>query len=115
MPVDRLAVLAQNLRVMRRNMNMTQAELVERLEPHGVTWDRTAVSRVESGQRRIRDDEIPALIDILGSEFLDDAQPGATVTTSAPVADSGIVPQEFLATLQGIHAALERIAAALEH
>lgn len=61
----------------RKKLGISQRELADRLQLHGLSVDKNAVQRIESGQRFVTDIEITALAHVLGltyEELLDAAQ-----------------------------------------
>lgn len=52
----------------RKNLRVTQEELVARLQMMGVDIDQSALSRIENGERQITDIELLAVAHALGVE-----------------------------------------------
>lgn len=53
----------------RKNLSISQRELADRLQLYGLSVDKNAVQRIESGQRFVTDIEIVALADVLDVSF----------------------------------------------
>ncbi len=63
-------VVGPRIRALRRrkNLTVTQEELVARLQTMGVDIDQSALSRIENGERQITDIELLAVARALGVE-----------------------------------------------
>lgn len=67
----------------RKRMNISQRELADRLQLYGLSVDKNAVQRIESGQRFVTDIEVVALVNVLGLTFEELLAP--TTATELPV------------------------------
>ncbi|MBQ7874507.1 MAG: helix-turn-helix transcriptional regulator [Oscillospiraceae bacterium] len=68
-------VCGKNVAKFRKDMKISQRELADRLQLHGLDIDKNAVQRIEAGKRFVTDIEIIALAKVLGisfSEILED-------------------------------------------
>ena len=61
--------VGQNIRSLRENANMTQEQLAAKLQLKGCDITRSAVAKIEVGQRHIYPDEIIFIREILNVEF----------------------------------------------
>ncbi len=59
----------RNVAAVRKQLGLSQRELADRLQLCGLSLDKNAVQRIESGQRFVTDIEVVALIDVLGISF----------------------------------------------
>ena len=55
-----------NVAAARKQMHISQRELAGRLQLYGLSLDKNAVQRIESGQRFVTDIELVALAGVLG-------------------------------------------------
>lgn len=62
-------IVGYNIRKIRKRMNMTQDELAAKLQVRGCDITRSALAKIEVGQRHIYIDEIKALKEIFGVTF----------------------------------------------
>lgn len=62
-------VSGERVRQKRIERKITQAELAARVQCEGVTLERDAISRIESGQRMVQDYELRALAEVLGASM----------------------------------------------
>lgn len=60
-----------NIRRIRENQNMTQDELAAKLQIAGCDITRSAIAKIEVGQRHIYPDEIMLIKEILQTDFGD--------------------------------------------
>lgn len=73
MVTDAASQMGENLRALRRNAQLTQEQLGAEMSDRGFkSWNKTVVSRSETGKRRLTLDESMALSDILGWGLFDD-------------------------------------------
>ena len=61
--------LGQNIRVLRMKKGFSQGQLAAQLQVRGCDVTRSALAKIEVGQRHIYPDELRALRDILGVAF----------------------------------------------
>lgn len=61
--------LGNNIRKIRENKNMTQEQLAAKLQINGCDITRSAIAKIEVGQRHIYPDEIKLIKEILDTEF----------------------------------------------
>lgn len=61
--------LGQNIRVLRMKKGFSQEQLAAQLQVRGCDVTRSALAKIEVGQRHIYPDELRALRDILGVAF----------------------------------------------
>lgn len=61
--------LGNNIRKVRENKNMTQEQLAARLQINGCDITRSAIAKIEVGQRHIYPDEIKLIKEILDTTF----------------------------------------------
>lgn len=61
--------LGQNIRALRMKRGFSQEQLAARLQVRGCDVTRSALAKMEAGQRHIYPDELRALRDILGVAF----------------------------------------------
>lgn len=62
-------IVGQNVRFLRERANMTQEQLAARLQLQGCDITRSAVAKIEVGQRHMYPDEIILIKDILGISY----------------------------------------------
>lgn len=62
-------VSGKRVRQKRTERKITQAELAARVQCEGVALEQDAISRIESGQRMVRDYELRALAEVLGASM----------------------------------------------
>ena len=68
-------ICGENIAKKRKNLNLSQRELAERLQVLGIDIEKNAIQRMESGQRFITDIELVYLAKALGltlNELIDD-------------------------------------------
>lgn len=58
-------VCGTNVAAIRKTMNISQRELADRLQLHGLDVDKNAVQRIEAGKRFVTDIELMALAAVL--------------------------------------------------
>ncbi|TXH18590.1 MAG: XRE family transcriptional regulator [Mycobacterium sp.] len=75
-PTDLGALLARNVRALREQRGLSQTQLAQRMNEHGLRWLQNTIQRVEHQQRRVDIAEAHALARALG------------VTVDALLADS---------------------------
>ena len=61
--------LGENIRALRMKKGFSQQQLAARLQVRGCDVTRSALAKMEAGQRHIYPDELRALRDILGVAF----------------------------------------------
>lgn len=61
--------VGQNVRFLRERIGMTQEQLAARLQLEGCDITRSAVAKIEVGQRHLYPDEIILIRNILGVQF----------------------------------------------
>lgn len=61
--------LGNNIRKIRENKNMTQEQLAAKLQINGCDITRSAIAKIEVGQRHIYPDEIKLIKEILDTAF----------------------------------------------
>lgn len=59
----------KNLRVLRKKKKLTQEQLSAQLQTHGCDITRSALAKIEVGQRHLYPDEIRLLKELLGVTF----------------------------------------------
>lgn len=64
-------IIGKNIRALREKANLTQEQVAARLQINGCDITRSAVAKIEVGQRHLYPDEIILLKDILGASFED--------------------------------------------
>ena len=62
-------IIGNNIRSLRERAGMTQELLATKMQLMGCDITRSAVAKIEVGQRHIYPDEIIAIKEILGAEF----------------------------------------------
>ena len=62
-------VIGNNIRKIRETMGMTQEKLSTKLQLSGCDITRSAVAKIEVGQRHLYPDEIILIKEILGTDF----------------------------------------------
>lgn len=63
--------IGANIRALRENVNMTQDELAVKLQVAGCDITRSAIAKIEVGQRKPYPDEIILIKNILKTEYSD--------------------------------------------
>lgn len=63
--------IGQNIRLLREKAGITQDVLVAKLQLRGCDITRSAVAKIEVGQRHLYSDEIILIKEILGAEYDD--------------------------------------------
>ena len=63
--------IGQNIRILREKGRLTQEFVAAQLQLHGCDITRSAVAKIEVGQRHLYPDEIILLRDILGCSYED--------------------------------------------
>lgn len=61
--------IGQNIRAIRENKNMTQETLATKLQLEGCDITRSAVAKIEVGQRHLYPDEIVLIKNILNTSY----------------------------------------------
>lgn len=61
--------IGNNIRIIRESKNITQEALSAKLQIRGCDITRSAVAKIEVGQRHIYPDEIILIKEILGTDF----------------------------------------------
>jgi transcriptional regulator with XRE-family HTH domain len=61
--------IGRNIRILRERAGLTQEQLAARLQTHGCDVTRSALAKIEVGQRHIYPDEIILLKEILSVSF----------------------------------------------
>ncbi len=61
--------IGSNIRRLRENIKMTQEQLAIKLQVNGCDITRSAVAKIEVGQRHLYPDEIILIKNILGAEY----------------------------------------------
>lgn len=69
MNVEYERALGQNIRALRMKKGFSQEQLAAQLQVRGCDVTRSALAKIEVGQRHIYPDELRALRDILGVAF----------------------------------------------
>ena len=62
---DQKNIIGKNVRLLRKNLKMTQKELANKLQLLGYEFDRLTIVRIESGDRFVADYEVKALSEAL--------------------------------------------------
>ena len=60
-PSDKKNIIGERLKFYRKQNKITQEDLAARLQTKGLTLDRTAISKVERGERLVPDYEVVAI------------------------------------------------------
>lgn len=63
--------VGQKIREMRRKCGLTQDQLAAKLQTHGCDMTRSALAKIEVGQRHLYVDELKWLAEILKAEYQD--------------------------------------------
>ncbi len=63
------ASVGKNIRIIREKQNMTQETLSAKLQLMGCDLTRSAIAKIEVGQRHLYPDEIILIKEILGTDF----------------------------------------------
>ncbi len=58
-----------NIAVYRKELGISQRELADRLQLHGLDVDKNAIQRIECGKRFVTDIELIALSEVLGRSY----------------------------------------------
>ena len=58
-----------NIAIIRKELNISQRELADRLQISGLDVDKNAVQRIESGQRFVTDIELIAFAKVLNKSY----------------------------------------------
>ena len=61
--------IGKNIRTLREKAGLTQEQVAARLQTHGCDVTRSAVAKIEVGQRHLYPDEIILLKEILGATY----------------------------------------------
>lgn len=61
--------IGQNVRILREKIGMTQEQLAAKLQLGGCDITRSAVAKIEVGQRHLYPDEVILIKNILGTDF----------------------------------------------
>lgn len=61
--------IGQNVRILREKVGMTQEQLAAKLQLGGCDITRSAVAKIEVGQRHLYPDEVILIKNILGTDF----------------------------------------------
>ncbi len=61
--------VGQNIRILREKIGMTQEQLAVKLQLGGCDITRSAVAKIEVGQRHLYPDEVILIKNILGTDF----------------------------------------------
>lgn len=61
--------IGQNVRILREKIGMTQEQLAAKLQLSGCDITRSAVAKIEVGQRHLYPDEVILIKNILGTDF----------------------------------------------
>ncbi len=61
--------LGQNIRKIRKNQNLSQDQLAAQMQLRGCDMTRSALAKIEVGQRHIYPDELKLLREILGIPY----------------------------------------------
>ena len=61
--------IGQNVRILREKAGMTQEQLAAKLQLSGCDITRSAVAKIEVGQRHLYPDEVILIKNILGTDF----------------------------------------------
>ena len=61
--------IGKNIRVLRERAGLTQEQVAAKLQTNGCDITRSAVAKIEVGQRHLYPDEIILLKDILGTTY----------------------------------------------
>ena len=62
-------ICGKNVAAFRRNLNISQRELADRLQLYGLDVDKNAIQRIEAGKRFVTDIELIALSNVLHASF----------------------------------------------
>ena len=62
-------IFRQNIRRLRESRHMTQEQLAVKLQLNGCDMTRSALAKIEVGQRHVYPDEIRLLKELLGASF----------------------------------------------
>lgn len=62
-------IFGQNIRRLRESRHMTQEQLAAKLQLNGCDITRSALAKIEVGQRHVYPDEIRLLKELLGASF----------------------------------------------
>ena len=62
-------ICGKNVSSFRKELNISQRELADRLQVFGLDVDKNAIQRIECGKRFVTDIELIALSNILGHSF----------------------------------------------
>lgn len=63
--------VGNNIRILRENINMTQEQLAAKLQINGCDITRSAVAKIEVGQRHLYPDEVILIKKILNTSYDD--------------------------------------------
>ncbi|WP_286910873.1 helix-turn-helix domain-containing protein [Clostridium sp. UBA1652] len=63
--MERKNIIGKRVRLIRKNKNLTQKDLVAKINLHGVKIDEPMLSRIESQTRPVLDYEVSAIADSL--------------------------------------------------
>ena len=61
--------VGKNIRILREKAGMTQEQLAAKLQLNGCDITRSAVAKIEVGQRHLYPDEVILIKNILGTDF----------------------------------------------
>jgi HTH-type transcriptional regulator, cell division transcriptional repressor len=67
--VHRKNIVGPKIRTARKSADMSQEKLAARLQVMGISIDRSAIAKIESGRRPVSDIEIVTIAEILGVEI----------------------------------------------
>ncbi|MBQ9393818.1 MAG: helix-turn-helix transcriptional regulator [Oscillospiraceae bacterium] len=63
--------IGQNIRALREKVNLTQEMMAAQLQVRGCDMTRSALAKIEVGQRHLYPDELIAIRDVLGVSYDD--------------------------------------------
>lgn len=62
-------ICGRNIATIRKSLRMSQRELADRLQIHGLDVDKNAIQRIEAGKRFVTDIELIAFSKVLNKSF----------------------------------------------
>lgn len=64
-------ICGKNIAVLRKSLHISQRELADRLQLHGLDVDKNAIQRIEAGKRFVTDIELIAFSIVLNKSYDD--------------------------------------------
>ena len=62
-------ICGKNIMVLRKNLNLSQSQIAEKMQLIGIDIDKNAIQRIECGKRFVTDIEILAFVKVFNVSF----------------------------------------------